>query len=157
MQQTELTMNSPAGASNPARFAARRAHHGFMRIWGLLFAWVMSSFANAVEYRAYAPVLNVEPVIESRYEPVSHQVCTEPDDTAREFNEIAATIGEDIRRQSRLWQQQHRCTTVTEQRAREHITGYRVTYRYGKETATTQLSYDPGERMSVNVNLSPMH
>jgi len=157
MQQTELTMNSPAGASNPARFAARRAHHGFMRIWSLLFAWVMSSFANAVEYRAYAPVLNVEPVIESRYEPVSHQVCTEPDDTAREFNEIAATIGEDIRRQSRLWQQQHRCTTVTEQRAREHITGYRVTYRYGGETATTRLSYDPGERMSVNVNLSPMH
>ena len=128
-----------------------------MRIWVLLFAWVMSGFANAVEYRAYAAVLKVEPVIETRYVPVTHRVCAEPDDTAREFNEIAATIGEDIRSQSRLWQQQYRCRTVTEQRAREHITGYRVTYRYGGETDTTRMSYDPGERMSVNVNLSPMH
>jgi uncharacterized protein YcfJ len=83
-------------------------------------------------------------------------VCTEPDESAREFNEVAATIGEDIRRQSRRWQQQHRCRNITEQRASEHITGYRVTYRYGGETQTTRLSYDPGEQMPVNVSLSPM-
>ena len=123
----------------------------------LLLAWVMSGLANAVEYRAYAPVLNVEPIVETRYEPVTRRVCTEPDATAREFNEVASTIGEDIRRQARLWQQQHRCRNVTEQRAREHITGYRVTYRYGGETDTALLSYDPGERVPVNVNLIPMH
>jgi uncharacterized protein YcfJ len=123
----------------------------------LLFSWAISGLVNAVEFQAYAPVLNVEPVIETSYEPVTRRVCTEPDDTAREFNEIAATIGKDIRRQARQWQRQHTCRNVTEQRAREHITGYRVTYRYGEETETIRLSYDPGERMSVNVSLSPMH
>ena len=122
----------------------------------LLLVWAMSGFANAVEFQAYAPVLNVEPVIETRYEPITRRVCNEPDDAAREFNEVAATIGEDIRHQARLWQQQHRCRNVTEQRASERITGYRVTYRYGEETTTTRLSYDPGKRVPVSVSLSPM-
>jgi uncharacterized protein YcfJ len=128
-----------------------------VKIQMLLFFWAISGLANAVEFQAYAPVLNVEPVIETRYEPVTRRVCTEPDESAREFNEVAATIGKDIRRQARQWRQQHRCRNVTEQRAREHITGYRVTYRYGEETGTIRLSYDPGERMPVNVSLSPMH
>ena len=136
--------------------AKRRTHHALMRIQIVLLAWMMSGLANAVEFQAFAPVLNVEPVIETRYEPVTRRVCTEPDASAREFNEVAATIGEDIRRQARLWQQQHRCKTVTEQRASEHIIGYRVTYRYGEETQTTRLSYDPGERVPVSVSLSPM-
>jgi len=127
------------------------------QVYVLLLAWAMGGLANAVDYQAYAPVVNVEPVIETRYEPVSRRVCTEPDAAAREFSEVAATIGEDIRRQARLWQQQQRCRTVTEQRAREDITGYRVTYKYGGRTDTTRLSYDPGERMPVNVNLSPLH
>jgi uncharacterized protein YcfJ len=127
------------------------------KIQFLLLVWAMGGVTHAVDYQAYAPVVNVEPVIETRYEPVSRQVCTEPDAAAREFNEVAATIGEDIRRQARLWQQQKRCKTVTEQRAREDITGYRVTYKYGGRTDTTRLSYDPGERMPVNVNLVPMH
>ena len=122
----------------------------------LLLVWTTGGFANAVEFQAYAPVLNVEPVIETHYEPITQRVCNEPDDTAREFNEVAATIGEDIRRQARQWQQQHRCRNVTEQRASEHITGYQVTYRYGEETQTTRLSYDPGKRVPVSVSLSPM-
>jgi len=122
----------------------------------LLLTMLTSDPANAVEYQAYAPVLHVEPIIETRYEPVRREVCTEPDDSAREFNSVAASIGEDIRRQLRLWQQQHSCKTVTEKRARESIVGYRVTYRYGGETASTRMSYDPGERMPVNVSLSPM-
>jgi uncharacterized protein YcfJ len=122
----------------------------------LLLTWMISSFAHAVEYQAFAPVLNVEPIIETRYEPVTRRVCTEPDNSAREFSEVAATIGEDIRSQVHLWQQQTRCRNVTEQHAREHTAGYRVTYRYGGETETTRMSYDPGERMPVNVSLSPM-
>ena len=122
----------------------------------LLLAWLASGSAHAVEYRAFAPVLKVEPIIETRYEPVTREVCTAPDESAREFNKVAASIGEDIRRQVRLWQQQHSCRNVTEQRARERVVGYRVTYRYGGETATTRLSYDPGERMPVNVSLSPL-
>ena len=122
----------------------------------LLFVWCTSGFVNAVEYQSTAQVLKVEPIIETRYEPVTRRVCTEPDDTAREFNEVAATIGEDIRHQARQWKQHFRCRPVVEQRAREHITGYRVTYRYGGEIETTRLSYDPGERMPVKVSLSPM-
>jgi uncharacterized protein YcfJ len=136
---------------------AKRTHHVLKRIQIVLLAWTLCGFANAAEFQAYAPVLNVEPVMETRYEPVTRRVCTAPDDSAREFNELAATIGEDIRRQARQWQQQHRCSNVTEQRARKHVVGYRVTYRYGEEIATTRLSYDPGERMPVNVSLSPMH
>jgi uncharacterized protein YcfJ len=127
-----------------------------MRIQMLLLAWVSSGFASAIEFQAYAPVLSVEPVMETRYEPVTRRVCIEPDESAREFSEVAASIGEDIRHQTQLWQQQHRCRNVTEQRASEHISGYQVTYRYGGETQTTRLSYDPGERMPVNVSLSPM-
>ena len=127
------------------------------RVQLLLLAWCMSGFANAVEYQAFAPVLNVEPIIETRYEPVTRRVCTEPDDSVREFNELAATIGEDIRHQARLWQQQRRCRNVAEQHAREHIAGYRVTYSYGGEIETTRMSYDPGKQMPVNVSLSPLH
>jgi uncharacterized protein YcfJ len=122
----------------------------------LLLAWVLCGLASAEEYQAFAPVLGVEPVFETRHEPVSRQVCTEPDASAREFDEIAPTIGGDIRRQARLWQQQRRCRTVTQQRAREHITGYRVRYRYGGETETALLPYDPGEQMRVKVSLSPV-
>ena len=64
--------------------------------------------------------------------------------------------GQDIRGQARLWQQQHHCRNVTEQRASKHVTGYRVTYRYGEETATTRMAYDPGERVPVSVSLSPV-
>lgn len=128
-----------------------------MKIRILFFACFMSGSANAVEYQAFAPVLNVEPIIETRYEPVTRRVCTEPDGSAREFNEIAATIGEDIRHQAGLWQQQRRCRNVAEQHAREHIAGYRVTYSYGGEIETTRMSYDPGKQMPVNVSLSPLH
>jgi len=122
----------------------------------LFLAWSLGGLASAEQYQTLAPVLDVAPVYETRYEPVPHEICTEPDATVREFGEIAPTIGEDVRRQARLWQQQRRCSIVTEQRAREHLSGYRVTYRYGGETKTTVLSYDPGEQLRVNVSLSPM-
>ena len=122
----------------------------------LLIAWSPGGLASAEQYQTFAPVLDVTPVYETRYEPVSEKVCTGPDATARELGEIAPSIGEDIRRQTRLWQQQQRCRIVTSQRARRHITGYRVTYRYGGETETTVLPYDPGEQMRVNVSLSPV-
>ena len=127
-----------------------------MKIRILFLTCCLCGAANAVEYQAFAPVLSVEPIIETRYEPVTRRVCTEPDNSVREFNEVAATIGEDVRSQVRLWQLQTRCRNVTEQRAREHIAGYRVTYSYGGETETTRMSYDPGKHMPVNVSLSPM-
>ena len=127
-----------------------------IKIQALMLVLMTSSFANAFDYQDSAQVIKVEPIIETRYEPVTRRVCTEPDDSVREFNEVAATIGEDIRYQARQWKQQFRCRPVVEQRARERITGYRVTYRYGGEIETTRLSYDPGDRMPVKVSLSPV-
>jgi uncharacterized protein YcfJ len=121
-----------------------------------LLAGSLCGTAGADQFQTFAPVISVEPVYETRYEPVRREVCTEPDASLRSFEEIAPSIGEDIRRQVRLWQQQRRCRTVTEQRPREHVTGYRVTYRYNGETETTLLSYDPGRQMRVNVSLSPL-
>ena len=69
---------------------------------------------------------------------------------------LAATIGADIQAQRRVWRTQTACKTVTELQSREQITAYRVTYRYRGQTKTTRLSYDPGERIPVNVRVSPM-
>jgi len=123
----------------------------------LLSVSLIGNLAYAVEYQADAPVLAVEPVTETRYEPETRRVCVEPDSRAREFRVVAASIGEDMRQQARQWQQQQHCRDVTEQRAHEQVVGYRVTYRYGGEIETTRLSYDPGEHIPVTVSLSPLH
>jgi uncharacterized protein YcfJ len=111
--------------------------------------------AHAVEFQDYAPVLNVEPVMETHYEPYTEHVCTGPDNRSRDFSVTATSIGSDVRQQARLWQAQQTCRTVRQQRVRQQVVAYRVTYRYGEETQTTRLSYDPGERMPVTVSLSP--
>ncbi len=100
-------------------------------------AWSLGGLAGAEQYQALAPVLDVAPVYETRYEPVSREVCTAPAASVREFGDIAPTIGEDVRRQIRLWRQHQRCSIVTEQHPREYLSGYRVTYRYGGETEGT--------------------
>ena len=121
----------------------------------VMFVMLVGGPVRAVEFQAYAPVLNVEPVMETRYEPYTEQVCTVPDNSMREFNITATSIATDVRQQTRLWQEQQTCRTVTRQRARQQVVAYRVTYRYGEETQTTRLSHDPGDRMPVTVSLSP--
>ena len=122
----------------------------------MLLAWLPGGAAAAEQFQAFAPVIGVVPVYETRYEPVTREVCTDPDASLRRFDEIAPTIGEDVRRQTRLWQQGQHCRIVTERQPREHVTGYRVTYRYNGETETALLPYDPGKQMRVNVSLSPV-
>ena len=111
---------------------------------------------NAAAFRSYATVLEVQPIVETYYEPVTREVCAAPDAAAREFTALAASIGEDIRRQLQLWQAQRPCSTVTERQVRERVTAYRVTYRYRGYTYTTQLPYHPGDQLPVNVSLSPL-
>lgn len=48
-----------------------------------------------------------------------------------------------------------RCRTVQEYHSEERIGGYRVTYVYRGETFTTQLPYDPGDRLPLQVRVSP--
>ena len=122
----------------------------------LLCAWNPTALAAAGTYRGYAEVLNVQPIVETHYEPVKREVCADPDAASREFTALSATIGEDIRRQLRLWQAQRSCSTITERQARERVTAYRVTYRYRGHTSTTRLPHHPGDRLPVNVSLSPL-
>jgi uncharacterized protein YcfJ len=122
----------------------------------LLYVWGTTGLVLAGAFRTYATVVNVQPIVETHYEPVTRRVCTDPDGASREFTEVSTTIGEDIRRQNRLWQAHRSCTTITEKQARERVTAYRVTYRYRGHTSTTRLSHHPGDRMPVNVNLSPL-
>jgi len=122
----------------------------------LLCVWGTTGSALAGAFQTYATVVNVQPIVETVYEPVTRRVCTDPVGASREFTELSASIGEDIRRQNRLWQTQRSCTSITESQPREQVTAYRVTYRYRGYTSTTQLSYHPGDRMPVNISLSPL-
>lgn len=47
------------------------------------------------------------------------------------------------------------CRTVYETHTEERIEGYDVTYRYGGETYTTYLPYEPGKRIRVRVSVTP--
>lgn len=111
---------------------------------------------TADAFQAYATVVHVQPITETVYEPVTRRVCTDPARSSREFTEVSATIGKDIRRQEQLWQARRSCRTVTETQTHERITSYRVTYRYRGHTSTRRLSYHPGDRVPVNVSLSPL-
>ena len=128
------------------------------RLQTLVLVWLWGSTGPVLgeAFRAYATVVDVQPVVETRYEPVARRVCTDPDAAARAVSEVVATIGEDIRSQRRAWLAQRSCTTVTERQPRQRVTAYRVTYRYRGYTSTTLLSQHPGERMAVNVSLSPL-
>jgi len=48
-----------------------------------------------------------------------------------------------------------RCDTRVSQEYEERVDGYRVTYEYNGRTFTTQLPYDPGDRIRVRVDVAP--
>ena len=48
-----------------------------------------------------------------------------------------------------------RCEVRYEERFEERIDGYRVTYEYNGIRQTTQLPYDPGDRIRVRVDVRP--
>ncbi|MEO7773569.1 MAG: glycine zipper 2TM domain-containing protein [Steroidobacteraceae bacterium] len=48
-----------------------------------------------------------------------------------------------------------RCQTHYEDRVEERIEGYRVSYVYNGRRYTTQMPYDPGNRIRIRVNVHP--
>lgn len=111
-----------------------------------------NAWAESIGFYDYAQVIDVDPILDERYAPISRRVCDEPPTTAAT---IAATIGTDIRLQSARWKAGRECRQVEERSYRKQISGYRVTYRYGGQKLVRRLSYDPGERVRVKVSLSP--
>jgi len=49
-----------------------------------------------------------------------------------------------------------RCRVTQETHTEERIDGYDVTYRYGGETFTTRMAYDPGRQIRVRVSVAPV-
>lgn len=75
---------------------------------------------------------------------------------------IGASIGHDMAHKSgrasggyRVGYEE-RCDTVNDYHTEERIDGYHVSYRYKGELFNTQLPYDPGHRMKVNVHVKPV-
>lgn len=111
---------------------------------------------HAASFRGYATVIDVEPIETTFPVPVTRQVCHEPGELMHLSQPFAATIADDIRRQITEWRQLSSCSTVTDTETLTKITGYRVTYRYREQIRTTRLSYHPGGRLAVNVDVAPL-
>ncbi len=109
--------------------------------------------ADFAHYADTASVIDVEPITELAYENVRQRQCAPAENP---LLPSARSLGEDIRRQHRLTQQQMHCQWVESQQAVERIQGYRVTYRYGGRDYIQYMQQPPGERISVNVALQPL-
>lgn len=75
---------------------------------------------------------------------------------------IGASIGHDAAHKSaRVTESERvdyvqRCHVAHERHTEERVDGYEVTYRYGGETFTTRLPYDPGKQLRVRVSVAPV-
>lgn len=113
-----------------------------------------SPASGAQGFLDYASVVKVEPIVESHPVQVNRRLCEVPRGSSE--MPIAVHIGEDIRRQRRRWEAHPDCRVVEEQAYRKRIVGYWVTYDYGGRIGAKRLSYDPGPRVPVTVNLTPV-
>lgn len=74
---------------------------------------------------------------------------------------LGGSIGADVARRNRRhadvrYTTREVCSVVHEARHDERLAGYLVTYRYGGETYTTEMAHDPGSRLRVRVNVTPV-
>ena len=107
--------------------------------------------AETVVYTDNAGVVAVEPVLETRLEPVRERYCEPPP-----LLPPAASLGADIRRQQRLLDAAPDCGWVERREPVRRITGYRVTYRYQGRDYTRIMDRPPGEYVPVRVALDPL-
>ena len=74
---------------------------------------------------------------------------------------LGASVGRDISYRSgggyrpASYADEEVCRTVDDRAYREEVVAYRVSYKYHGRHYTTELPYDPGERLPVNVNVEP--
>ena len=74
---------------------------------------------------------------------------------------IGSAIGHDVsgnrRGRGRHIGYEEQCRTVNNYYDEERLDGYRVTYRYKGHSYTTTMDHDPGDRIKVRVNISPLY
>jgi uncharacterized protein YcfJ len=74
---------------------------------------------------------------------------------------LGASIGRDISYRNAggyrptAYADEQICRMVDDRAYREEVIAYRVSYKYHGRHYTTELPYDPGERLPVNVNVEP--
>ena len=73
---------------------------------------------------------------------------------------LGGSIGHDIKNRKRQTGSQvryeQRCRTIDEYHTEERLQGYDVTYEYNGSVHTTRTKTDPGQTLSVSVNVVPI-
>ncbi|MCZ6711013.1 MAG: hypothetical protein O7B25_11675, partial [Gammaproteobacteria bacterium] len=72
---------------------------------------------------------------------------------------LGASIANQVSRDRRDWSDSHgqrRCSTEFETREVEEIAGYLVHYRYHGQKFVKRMERDPGERVRVEVRVTPI-
>ena len=71
---------------------------------------------------------------------------------------LGGAVGRDVGgRDARAYtSMEERCDIRTEYVEEEHLSGYKVTYRYGDRVYTRTMGRDPGSRLRVNVSVTPV-
>ena len=130
---------------------------------GCLTTALSSSTWGVEVFYDYAPVLDVEPLVETEQVPVRETVCPDPPVAIQAGHYRAGdvraltpglTLAETIRHE---WETRRSavldCRVVTRYRQRDRVVAYRVTYQYADETFVKRMRRDPGERVQVRVEL----
>jgi uncharacterized protein YcfJ len=123
----DVSYTEPAGPP-------KKANPGAMILGGLIGAAVGNQFGHGDGRRA-ATVAGA--VIGTA---IGHNASTRPDQR--------------VVTESRPYDAQ-RCEVRYDERVEDRIDGYRVTYEYNGIRQTTQLPYDPGDRIRVRVDVQP--
>jgi len=68
---------------------------------------------------------------------------------------IGASLGHQVSNHQQVKHRKH-CRHAQHVQVEEHIKGYLVTYRYRGERYTTRMRHEPGRRLKVRVEVTPM-
>lgn len=113
--------------------------------------------ADVARFSDYAQVIASEPVLEkksaSRRNTGNCRAARQQDP---DFAPISPGITEDITHQEQRWAKHRNCGPATSPVPSREVTGYWVTYRYAGRNVSRFFPYDPGERVPVTVNLTPL-
>jgi len=120
-----------------------------------VFATGMTVAARADNFSEFAPVISSTPVVQRVTEP--REECWTETITTDEVRRIGGISIGSLDTSTNVVvptrRDVQRCRTV--QTATDTIQGYDVRYRYHGREYVTRMSYDPGDRIRVDVSVQP--